>query len=356
MMKHLALALALSLTAACSRQRDAGHSGSQSGERKILHYRAPMNPGMTSPEPRKDEMGMDYVPVYADESEDAKPQGAKVDGQARVRIAGRRRQLIGLKSAKAELRPIVKTIRTVGRVAFDPELYRTQEEYLAARNSYEQAKDSSIPESRERAKSLVASSKLRLQSLGLSDGQIQVLSRSKGPEESLLIGKGKGGNLWLYADVYESELGYIRPGQEVEAVTASLPGEVFNGKVVAIDRVINPKTRSARVRVRIEDADGLLRPDLYLSAAIRIPLGKRLVIPEEAVVNTGVRQVVFVDEGDGFLDPRRVLLGVRSENYVEVRDGLKEGEAVVTSGNFLVDSESRLKAAISAFAGGGHQH
>lgn len=349
------LALAIFLTAACSRQDDEGRAGS-AGERKILFYRHPMKPAVTSPDPRKDEMGMDYVPVYADEAADAKAPGEGVEGLARVRVAGRRRQLIGLKTAKAEARTLVKTIRTVGRIAFDPDLYRTQEEYLSARKAYRRSRASAVPRSRARAKSLLASSRLRLQSLGLSDAQIEALDAGGKPEIGLLISPGRGGTLWLYADVYEGELSLVGAGQEVEATSASLPGETFRGEIAAVDRVLNPKTRSARVRVKIEDARGLLRPDMYLRAVIRIPLGERLAIPEEAVVDTGVRRIVFVDEGDGFLDPREVLLGVRSEDYVEVREGLSEGDSVVTSGSFLVDSESKLKAALSAIAGEAHRH
>ncbi len=354
-MRCLALTAALALAAACAREDHEGRAGS-AGERKIIFYRHPMNPAITSSVPRKDEMGMDYVPVFADEAEDAKAPGEGVEGLARVRVEGRRRQLIGLKTAKAERRPLVKTIRTVGRIAFDPELYRTQEEYLSALKAYRRTKSSPLPRSRARARSLLGSSRLRLQSLGLSDAQIEALGSGGKPEIGLLIAPGRGGTLWLYADVYESELALVAAGQEVEATSTSLPGETFRGEVAAIDRVLNPKTRSARVRVKIEDARGLLRPDMYLRAVIRIPLGERLAIPEEAVVDTGVRRIVFVDEGDGFLDPRMVLLGVRSEDYVEVREGLSEGDSVVTSGSFLVDSESKLKAALSSIGAGRHQH
>lgn len=362
MMRYLFLTLAMISSTACSRRdhegrsEDEGSGKQEAGERRILFYRHPMTPAITSPVPRKDEMGMDYVPVYADEHAGAEAPGEGVEGLARVRVEGRRRQLIGLKTAKAEVRPLVKTIRTVGRIAYDPELYRTQEEFLSALKAYRRSRASALPRSRERAKSLVASSRLRLQSLGLSDAQIKDLGAGGKPEIGLLIAPGRGGMLWLYADVYEGELALIGAGQEVEATSSSLPGETFRGEIAAVDRVLNPATRSARVRVKIKDARGLLRPGMYLRAVILIPLGERLAVPGEAVVDTGVRQIVFVDEGDGFLDPRKVLLGVRSEDYVEVLEGVSEGDPVVTSGSFLIDSESKLKAAISAIAGGAHRH
>ena len=147
----------------------------------------------------------------------------------------------------------------------------------------------------------------------------------------------------------------IKVRQPVEATTLSLPGEVFKGRIKAIDPTINPKTRSARIRVLIPDPKGLLRPDTFMNVRINIPLGRRLVVPEEAVIDTGTRKIVFVDEGEGYFEPREVVLGVKSQDHFEIRSGLKEGEKVVTSGNFLIDSESKLKAAIAAIAGG-HQH
>ncbi len=296
---------------------------------------------------------MNLVPIEQDEGDDG--EGAKVDGQGKVKINPRRRQLIGLKTEAAEVRGMIKLIRTVGRVAYDPKLYRTQEEYLTALTSYRSISAAGSEEASRRAKALLDSSKLRLQILGISGAQIEELAKSGKAEVGLLLSQGKGQKLWLYADVYENEVPLLRIGQTVEAVSSSLPGRSFVGKIRAIDPTINPKTRSVRIRVLLSDPEGSLRPDMYLNARIRVDLGQRLAIPAEAVVDSGVRQIVFVDEGEGYLMPRVAQLGVRAGDYVEVKEGIEEGEEVVTSGNFLIDSESKLKAAISAIAGG-HQH
>ncbi|MFH2203962.1 MAG: efflux RND transporter periplasmic adaptor subunit [Elusimicrobiota bacterium] len=345
--------------AACGKKQDVikEHDGQKTAkaEKKAL-YHCPMHPTYTSNEPGECPIcGMNLVPIEDDEGGVDKHAEHQVEGQSRVKVDSRRRQLIGLKTAAAAERHMVKVIRSVGRVAYDPELYRTQEEYLTALGSYRKISAGGSPEAAQRSKTLLESSKLRLKILGISEGQIEELAKRGKPEVSLLLAQGKGSTPWLYADVYESDLPVVRVGQAVKAVSSSLPGEVFEGRIKAIDPTINPKTRSVRIRVQLDDAKGLLRPDTYLNARIQVDMGKRLAIPAEAVVDTGVRQVVFVDEGEGYITPRIAVLGVRDDEFVEVREGIAEGEAVVTSGNFLIDSESKLKAAIAAIAGG-HQH
>ncbi len=325
--------------AACGRSRRHG-AGGKTGQDKVLFYRDPMDPSHTSPVPAKDSMGMDFIPVYAGAQASAAEPGSFNVGEGRL-------QLIGVKTAPARRRDLVRTIRAVGRIAYDPELYRTQEEYLAALSAARQAQGSSLPESKKRAESLLRSSRLRLRLLGLSGAQIDALDASGRPDRGLLLSPGKGGVLWLYADIYESDLPLAAVGDAVEASAQSLPGEVFAGTISSIDPVLNPKTRTARARIRITDARGLLRPDMYLNADIRVDLGERLTVPREAVVDTGLRQVVFIDRGGGIIVARAVKLGARSDDWVEVREGLSEGDLVVTSGNFLIDSESNLKAALA---------
>ncbi|MDD5656991.1 MAG: efflux RND transporter periplasmic adaptor subunit [Elusimicrobia bacterium] len=333
------LLLAIGLLVAVRRRPPAASPRTDS--KKILFYRSPMNPNETSPAPAKDSMGMDMAPVYAEPAAPSEP-GA-------FQVSARRRQEIGVRTAPARVRPLIKTIRTVGRIAYDPELYRAQEEHLAALAAFRQAKAGASGRAAAQAKALVDSSRLRLRLLGLSDRQIGALGRGGRPDQGLLLSSGQGASLWLYAQVYESDLPVVRVGQPAEASSPSLPGEVFAGTISAIDPVLDPKTRSARVRVKVTDRGGRLRPDMYLNAVLSLDLGPRLTIPREAVLDTGVRQFVFVDLGDGYLGPRNVVLGERAEELVEVREGLHEGEMVVTSGNFLIDSESRLKAALEAF-------
>ncbi|MDE2491627.1 MAG: efflux RND transporter periplasmic adaptor subunit [Elusimicrobia bacterium] len=328
----LAALAAAVLLGACAR------SAPKPAARKVLYYRSPMDPKVTSPVPAKDSMGMDFVPVYADQTPAPAEPGA-------FRVSPDRLQLIGVKTGTAERRDLVREIRTVGRVAYDPELYRTEEEYLAALAA---AKSS-------RGGSLLASSRLRLTLLGLSGAQIEALARAGRPDRTLLLSPGKGGEVWLYADAFESDLPLLKAGQAVVATSPSLPGRVYRGVVASIDPTLNPRTRAVRLRVRLKDPDGDLRPDMYLDAAIRADLGTRLAVPRDAVVDSGIRQVVFLDRGEGHLVARRVTLGVSAGDWVEVRRGVEEGDRVVTSGNFLIDSESQLRGAEASFgdAGGG---
>ncbi|MDE2039264.1 MAG: efflux RND transporter periplasmic adaptor subunit [Elusimicrobia bacterium] len=341
-MKRIPIVLAVALLglSACARRNASSDSGGAKGGRKILFYRSPMDPKQTSPAPAKDSMGMDFVPVYADEQAASEEPGS-------FRVPEGRLQLIGVKTEPAERRELIRTIRTVGRIAYDPELYRTQEEYLAALSAERKARGSSLADSDRRARSLLGSSRLRLRLLGLTDEQIDALGASGKPDAGLLLSSGKGGALWLYADVYESDLPWVRAGQSVEASAEALPGEVFRGAISSIDPVLDPKTRSARARIKVSDPGGLLRPGMYLDADIRVDLGRRLAISRAAVVDTGLRQVVFIDRGGGLLVARQVELGARSDDWVEARKGISEGDRVVTSGNFLIDSESNLKQALA---------
>lgn len=357
-MKNIILSLLIggvSLGAvACSGSEHGDHSKSEKVSEALYH--CPMHPTYTSDRPGDCSIcGMALVPVDQEEEGSAQ-EGHGIEGQGRIKVNTRRRQLIGLKTALVEARPLVQVIRTVGRIAYDPELYRTQEEFLTALATQRRLAKGSGVEAQERSANLVSASRLRLKILGLSNRQIDALARKGKPELGLLLSQGKGQKVWLYADVYENDLPIVEMGQTVEAVSASLPGKIFHGKVRAIDPNINPQTRSVRVRVRLDDPEGHLRPDLYLNARIKVDLGLRISIPASAIVDSGVRQVLFVDEGDGYLSPRSAKLGVRAQGFVEILEGAEEGESVVTSGNFLIDSESKLRAALSGLAEGGHQH
>lgn len=315
-------------------------------------YHCPMHPTYTAD--RKGECpicGMDLVPI--EESEDL---GSPVSGQAAVRINPARQQLIGMKTAVVQRRSLTKVVRTVGRIAYDPELFAAQEEYLTARTAYEKIKARSTREVVARAQSLVSSSRLRLRVLGLSEVQITGLEARDGPDANLLIGRGGQGRVWLYADIYEFEFGHIRPGQAVEATTLAYAGHKFKGEVVAIDPRVNPRTRSTRLRAHLDNPKGLLKPDMFMKVKIFVDVGSGLVVPESAVMFTGDRVIVFLDEGEGRFQPRELALGVKIEDGYQVISGLEEGDVVVTSGNFLVDAESKLKAAISRMTAGGHEH
>lgn len=306
----------------------------------VLYYRHPMRPEVTSPTPKQDEMGMDYVPVYAE----AQAAAAPVPGQAGTVISAERRQMIGMRSEPVRRRELAVTVRASGRVAYDPDLYNALSEYQAAVQAREKVKDSPYPDVHERAQALVRAGYLRLRQMGLSDAQIEESARSDQPV-NLLLG-GAGGAVWVYAQIYEYEIGLVQAGQKVALTTPAYPGRRFHGTVRAVDPILSAETRSLKVRVEVPDPQGLLKLEMYVNAAIQVDLGRKLAIPEEAVLETGERRIAFVDLGAGRIEPRQVDVGREADGFYELLHGVAEGESVVTSAQFLIDSESRLKAAI----------
>lgn len=305
---------------------------------KLLYYRNPMNPAVTSPVPMKDPMGMDYVAVY----EEA-PAGAAVAGQASTVVSDQKRSLIGMKTEALARRRLKFTVRASGSVAYDPELYNAISEHHSAMVAREKVKDSPWPDVHERAEALVRASALRLRQLGLSESQIGAYTGTEAVPENLLIG-GAGGSVWVYAQIYEYEISQVRAGQEAEITTPAYPGRVFRGTVRTIDPNLSPETRSLRVRIEVPNPGGLLKLEMFVNAAIKADLGLALALPEGALLDSGARKLVFVDLGEGRLEPREVRVGREADGYYELLSGAKEGEKVVTTANFLIDSESKLKS------------
>lgn len=306
---------------------------------KIKFYRNPMNPAITSKTPMKDEMGMDYVPVYETEGE-----AKEVGGRAPITMDQAKRQLIGVKTAKAAYRTLTHTIASSGKVAYDPDLYQSISEYREALAAREKVKDSSWPEVHERAEALIRASELRLRQAGLSEDQITELSVNRETHSNLLL---PGAKAWLYSQIYEYEIGLIKPGQEIVAVTPAYPGRVFNGVIKAVDSILSAETRTLRIRAEVENPDNMLKPEMYAEIKIKITLGSRLAVPQNAVVNTGARKLVFVDKGEEGFEPREVRTGFEGDAYTEILSGVRAGETVVTSANFLIDSEARLKSSVT---------
>ncbi|MFA4842584.1 MAG: efflux RND transporter periplasmic adaptor subunit [Candidatus Omnitrophota bacterium] len=268
-------------------------------------------------------------------------------------VSPEKQQLIGVKTDKVIYRPLAKIIRTVGRVAFDPELYKAQAEYIEALKTQEKIKGSTDKVVVERAEALAEAAKFKLELSGLGREQIEELARTKEKDNSLLISYADYSFTWVYATIYEYELEYIKTGIEAKIKAVSYPDKEFKGTVVAVDPVFDTMTRSVRARIKADNKDGLLKPNMYVDVEIASDLGERLAVPKEAVMDTGLRKVVFVSSSTGYFQGREVKTGVSVDDYVEIVEGLKEGESVVTSGNFLIDSESKLKAALE---GTGHQH
>jgi membrane fusion protein, copper/silver efflux system len=257
---------------------------------------------------------------------------------------------------------------------YSPDLVSAQQEYLLARDNARALGESDVPGARESADSLLRASRERLRLWDLTDAQVAALERSGKPKLAQIIYSPIAGvvtektalkghavepgmvlykiadlsTIWVYGDIYEYELPLVRVGQEATITNSYDPTAHFTARVAYISPTLDPKTRTAKVRFELKNsADHVLRPETYGTVELHVRLGERLIVPSTAVLDSGRRQVVFVDGGDGRLLPRPVKVGGRFDDTLEIVDGLQAGERIVTSGNFLVDSESKLQAAES---------
>ena len=187
----------------------------------------------------------------------------------------------------------------------------------------------------------------KLKLLGMAEDQITELESTKKVDTSLYLPK-EGENVWAYISVYEYEIGLIKKGAPVEIETPAYSGEKFQGVVRSIYPVLEAATRTNQVRVEVTNPEGKLKPEMFVNALVKVEMGERLAVPEGAVLDTGVRKIVYLSYPDGVLESREVRVGQRAEGYYEALGGVDEGDIVVTSGNFLVDSESRLKSALGS--------
>lgn len=361
------------------------------GERKILYYRHPHKPEITSDKPMKDEMGMNYVPIYDD------------GGGSSVRISPTVVQNLGVRTALVKRDKLWRRIDTVGYVDHDeskvshihmrtdgwveklhvktegehvkkgaplfalysPSLVNAQEEYLQALTT--------------NSKSLVRASRERMKSLGISSGQVQQLQKTgkvqqritvyapqDGVVSSLMVREGKYikpatdvmtladlSTVWIQAEVFEQQADWVKKGQPAEVKLSFLPGKVWEGEVDYIYPQLDAKTRTLKVRLKFENINEALKPNMYAEVTI-FSGAKRdiLVIPRESLIRTGQDTRVIVDQGDGRFAPRKIVAGVESGDGVEVIAGLRENERVVTSGQFLIDSEASLKASLARMSEG----
>ncbi len=314
-------------------------------------------------------------------------------------VDARRRQSIGVTTGQAELGELTITIRAAGQVEFDetgftdvslkfggwvgtldadslgtlvrkgqrlftvysPALVSTQQEYL-----------DTLHWRRDRNDSLLEAARKRLSRWDIGEAQISELEKRGTVEEYLSIVSPASGavvekhivagsafkagttllriadlsNVWVTGQVYEYELPLVRVGMAAEIVLPDLPGTTFHGTVAYIYPYLEGNTRTARIRVELQNSGQVLRPDMYAQMRLEINVGQRLMIPESAVLFAGESRVVFIDLGDGRLQPRKIKTGLRNSNFIEVTNGLDAGDVVVTSGNFLIAAESKLKAGI----------
>jgi RND family efflux transporter MFP subunit len=384
-------------------------------ERKVLYWTDAMNPGSKYDKPGKAPDGMDLVPVYEEQpaAQREMPEGA-------FRISPEKQQLVGVQYGLVEQRSVSRTIRAVAQLTYDetritkvhsrisgwiehvyadftgqlvkagqpllsiysPELVATQDEYLLALRARDNLGDSHFREVADGANSLLEAARKRLELWDVSDPQIAEIERTRKAVTALTLYSPVSGfvtvrnsydkqritpetelyaiadlsTVWAIADFYEYEAHDVQLGQEVVLTVSSVPGRTFRGKITYIYPQLDISTRTLRVRVEFPNPDFVLKPGMYADAELKIDYGRRLSIPQEAVLDSGTGQVVFVALDGGYFESRKVQLGDRVDEQVIVLSGLRAGEKIVTSGNFLVDSESTLKSALSGMGMPGMDH
>jgi Cu(I)/Ag(I) efflux system membrane fusion protein len=352
---------------------------------------------------------------------------ATTEGAHAIYISPERQQLIGVRTAEVTRRPLDREIRTTGRVTYDerrlahvhtkvpgyiehvyvdfvgrnvrrgeplftlfsPELVAAQEELLVALDGRAKLAGSPYPEVARSADTLVEAARQRLRYWDVSDEEIAQLEQSRKVRREITVYSPAGGvvlermayhhgrfvspemdlytlvdlsSVWVLADIYEVELPFVKVGQAAEV---ELPGEgrTLRGRVTFLNPVLNPQTRTLEARLEFPNPGMKLRPEMFVNVRLRIPLGEHLVVPEDAVLVTSAESYVFVDRGNGYIEPRAVGLGPAAEGFYAIHHGLKAGERVATGATFLLDSESRLKGALAGMGApapaardGGHVH
>ena len=322
--------------------------------KRILYYRNPMNPAVTSPTFMKDSMGMDYIPVYEEEAEAGSVASPQI-----VKISKDKQELIGVKTEVVLKRPLMRMVRTLAKIAFDPDLYVAQEEYIQSLKTAEATKNSALVSVSAQSNSLVEAAKLKLKLLGLSEKQIDELKAKSESDRGLIISDSLTPYVWAYLTIYEYDLDSVKNGDHVILKAIAYPQEEFQGEIVSIDPVLDMNTRSVRGRVKIGNPQGKLKPNMYADAFLHIDLGESLALPKEAVLDTGIKKIVYVDLGRGEFAAREVevaheaiaVIDGEERKFFPVIKGLKDNEIVVTNGNFLIDSQSQLTGGMSALWG-----
>ncbi|MDD2918570.1 efflux RND transporter periplasmic adaptor subunit [Rhodoferax sp.] len=376
--------------------------------KKLLYYRNPMGLPDTSPTPKKDPMGMDYIPVYAGgaDEEDAPAN--------QVKISTDKVQKLGVRTEAAQLRSLDKLVRASGRIepderrvyaispkfegyverlhvnvtgqavgkgqalfeVYSPELVSAQREYAIAVQGVGSLKDAG-GQAQAGMQQLAAASLARLRNWDISEAQIKALTETgtttrtltfRSPVSGIVMDKkalqgmrfmpGEAlyqiadlSAVWVLADVFEQDIGLVKNGAKATVSINAYPDKAFSGRVTYVYPTLNPATRTVPVRVELANPGGLLKPGMF--AQVELPVaskGQVVTVPVSAVIDSGTRQVVLVEKAAGRFEPREVRLGARSDTYIEVLDGVADGEPVVVAANFLIDAESNLKAALGSFA------
>jgi RND family efflux transporter MFP subunit len=371
-------------------------------------YRSTMNPNETSDHPGNDSMGMAMVPEEVEEPSSA--AGPHVEGLAPLALSARKRQLLGARTVRAEVAPFVKSVRAVGQIAIDerrmqhvhtkiqgwiehlhagavgetvrrgdplltiysPELLASQREYLVALDQRARTA-TSAPDVTADAEHLVEAATRRLLLQDMTEAQIVELARTREAQKIVTLYSPVSGTItarnvshgeriesttslldiadlervWVIADVYESEFSFVHDGQDAVIVLSYLPGRTYTGHVSLVSPLVDPTTRTVKVRVELDNRDLALRPGMFANVELHADLGKRLAVPKDAVLRSGTRNIVFISPTDGTFEPREVELGLELPDRWEIRKGLAEGDNVLAAANFFLDAESKLKAALA---------
>lgn len=383
---------------------------------KVLYWQDPMHPAYTSDKPGKaPDCGMDLVPIYENAAGAASnlPEGA-------FQISSEKQQLIGVTYTEVSSGPTSKTVRAVARLAYDetktvrihpkvegwiedvyvdfigkkvqkgqplisiysPDLVSTQQEYLLAIKGRSELSESPFKEAAIGSQSLYEAARRRLELFDITDQQIKDLEKRGSPVKALTIYAPTNGfvivrnafpkqrvtpetelyqiadlsTVWAIADIYEYEAPEIKIGQSATMTLSYYPGKPFRGIVSFISPQVDAATRTLKVRIEFPNPGFTLKPDMFANVELKIDYGNRLVVPQEAVLDSGTDQTVFVSLEGGYFEARKVQLGGRVDNKVIVLAGLKPGERIVTSANFLIDSESKLKSAAAGLGMPGMSH
>lgn len=382
-------------------------------QRKLLYYRNPMGLADMSPTPKKDPMGMDYIPVY--EGEDESTPGAEPASPNQVRISTEKIQKLGVRTETAAMRMLGKTVRAAGRIepderrvftvtakfegyvqrlhvnatgqpvtkgqplfeAYSPELVSAQREYAIAMQGLAAMKDAGA-EAQSGMRQLADSSLARLRNWDLSPSQVTALMATGQPQRTISFPSPVSGvvsdkkaqqgmrfmpgemlyqvtdlsSVWVIADLSEQDIGLVKSGAKARVTTTAYPNEAFEGRITYVYPTLKPETRSIPVRVEMANPSQKLKPGMF--AQVEVSVGTKspvLTVPDSAVIDTGTRRILLVQIKEGRFEPRAVDIGERGESYVEVLNGVREGEQVVVAANFLIDAESNLKAAVGGLGG-----
>jgi Cu(I)/Ag(I) efflux system membrane fusion protein len=398
-------------TSACSDQREKIIDLFRWGQMEVKHEVKRVDPKAA------EDLDMSGLTVEGLKKQGVKMTEISADA---VFVSPERQQISGVRFGQVRVQNMEKVILTVGKLEFDekkiatvspkiggwieelyvdytgkmvrkgqpllsiysPDLVSAQEEFLLALKIKKLYTAQPMAEWSSQGESLLQSARKRLLLWDISPGQVENLEKTGEIKKNLVLNspadgfviekmvfKGMGimpgtslykigdlSSVWVIADIYEYELPFVQVGQKALITLAYYPGESFEGMATYIYPSLDPKTRTAKVRFDLPNSEFKLKPEMWANVELKIPLGRKLVVPEDAVMDSGTMQMVFVDRGQGYFESRHIQVGSKVQGYYEVLSGLKEGEKVVTSANFLIDSESRLSGAMGGMAGMGHQH